>query len=198
MITRLLRAEVDGERLSRRAALTQTIFLIIAGNETTRNLLGNLIYRLAEVPSRYAALRTDRALVANAIEESLRFDSPVQLLARTCTGKIEVDGVAVREGDRVLYSLASANRDERFFEDPNSFRLDRARPRDHVAFGAGPHVCPGAFLARMEAKVALETLLDRVERIELAPGYVFDPNPVFWALGPRTLRVRLVPAKSAT
>ncbi len=194
MITRLLRAEVDGERLTRRAVLTQTIFLIVAGNETTRNLLGNLIYRLAEVPSRYAALRADRALVANVIEESLRFDSPVQLLARTCTAKIDVDGVPVQEGERVLYSLASANRDERFYDDPNTFRLDRARPRDHVAFGAGPHVCPGAFLARMEAKVALETLLDRVERIELAPGYVFDPNPVFWALGPRTLRVRLVPA----
>lgn len=198
MITRLLRAEVDGERLTRRAVLTQTIFLIIAGNETTRNLLGNLIYRLAEVPSRYAALRADRELVPNAIEESLRFDSPVQLLARTCTEKIDVDGIPVAKGDRVLYSIASANRDERCVSDPDQFRLDRARPRDHVAFGAGPHVCPGAFLARMEAKVALETLLDRVERIELARGYVFDPNPVFWALGPRTLRVRLVPRTTAS
>jgi len=197
MITRLLKAEVDGERLSRRAALTQTIFLIIAGNETTRNLLGNLIYRLAEDPSRYAALRANRELVSNAVEESLRFDSPVQLLARTCTEKIDVDGVAVAKGDRVLYSIASANRDERCVSEPDQFRLDRPRPRDHVAFGAGPHVCPGAFLARMEAKVALEALLDRVERIELAPGYVFDPNPVFWALGPRTLRVRLVPLLTA-
>lgn len=203
MITRLLRAEVDGERLSRRAVLTQTIFLIIAGNETTRNLIGNLIHRLAEVPARFAAIRADRALVATAIEESLRFDSPVQLLARTCTAKIDVDGVPVQKGDRVLYSIASANRDERFFASADEFRIDRGlargegrenagrSARDHVAFGAGPHVCPGAFLARMEARVALETLLDRIERIELAPGYVFDPNPVFWALGPRTLRVRL-------
>ena len=193
MITRLLRAEVDGERLSRRATLTQTIFLIVAGNETTRNLLGNLIYRLAEVPERYAALRADRELIGPAIEESLRFDSPVQLLARTCTRDIDIEGISVKQGDRVLYSIASANRDERCFDAPNEFRLDRTRPRDHVGFGAGPHICPGAFLARMEAKVALETLLDRVERIELAPGYVFDPNPVFWALGPRTLRVRLHP-----
>lgn len=192
MITRLLRAEVDGERLSRRAALTQTIFLIVAGNETTRNLLGNLIHRLAEAPERWAALRADRTLIAHAIEESLRFDSPVQLVARTCTRRIEVDGVAVEPGERVLYSIASANRDERAFEHPDEFRLDRARPREHLGFGAGPHICPGAFLARMEAKVALETLLDRVERLELAPGYVFDPNPVFWALGPRTLRVRLI------
>lgn len=193
MITRLLHAEVDGERLSRRAVLTQTIFLIVAGNETTRNLLGNLIHRLAEVPERFAALRADPGLIANAIEESLRFDSPVQLVARTCTRKIEVDGVVVEPGERVLYGIASANRDERVFERPDEFRLDRAHPRDHLAFGAGPHICPGAFLARMEAKVALETLLDRVERIELAPDYVFDPNPVFWALGPRTLRVHLAP-----
>lgn len=198
MITRLLRAEVDGERLSQRAVLTQTIFLIIAGNETTRNMLGNLIYRLAEVPERYAALRANRELIPIAIEESLRFDSPVQLLARTCTQKIDVDGVSVAKGERVLYSIASANRDERFYSDPGEFRLDRPRPRDHVAFGAGPHVCPGAFLARMEGKVALETLLDRVERIELAPGCVFDPNPVFWALGPRTLRVRLIPAHAGS
>ena len=197
MITRLLNAEVDGEHLSRRAALTQTIFLIIAGNETTRNLLGNLIYRLAEDPSRYAAIQANRDLIANLIEESLRFDSPVQLLARTCTEKIDVDGVSVAKGDRILYSIASANRDERFFDHPEQFRLDRPRPRDHVGFGAGPHVCPGAFLARMEAKVALETLLDRVERIALAPDYVFDPNPVFWALGPRTLRIKLSEATSA-
>lgn len=194
LITRLLNAEVDGERLSRRAVLTQTIFLIIAGNETTRNLIGNVIRRLAEDPERYALVRANRALVPNLIEESLRFDAPVQLLARTCTADIEIDGVLIKKGDRVLHSIASANRDERVYADADRFRLDRPKPRDHVGFGAGPHICPGAFLARMETQVALETLLDRVARIELAPGYVWDPNPVFWALGPRTLRVALEPA----
>jgi cytochrome P450 len=195
MITRLLQAEVDGESLSRRAVLTQTIFLIIAGNETTRNLIGNLLHRLAADAALYECVRADRSRVPSLIEESLRIDSPVQLLARTCTEDIEIGGVKIRRGDRMLYSIASANRDERVYPEPERFRLDRERPRDHVAFGAGPHICPGAYLARLEAQVAVETLLDRVAAMTLAPGYVFDPNPVFWALGPQTLRVVLTPSE---
>jgi hypothetical protein len=191
MITRLLAAEVDGERLSRRAVLTQTIFLIVAGNETTRNLIGNLLYRLAVDAELFAQVHANRALVPALVEESLRIDSPVQLLARTCTRDIEIGGARIRRGDRVLYSIASANRDERVYPDADEFRLDRERPRDHVAFGAGPHICPGAFLARMEAQVAVETLLARVSGMSLAPGYALDLNPVFWANGPRTLRVVL-------
>jgi len=194
MITRMLQAEIDGERLSQRAVLTQTIFLIIAGNETTRNLIGNLIHRLAGDSSLYAQLQDDRSLVPTMIEESLRVDSPVQLLARTCSADVEIDGVQIRKGDRVIHSIASANRDESVYPDADQFRLDRPSPQDHVAFGAGPHICPGAFLARMEAQVALETLLDRVAALGLAPGYVFDPNPVFWAFGPQTLRVTLNPS----
>ena len=191
MITRLVHTEIEGERLSQRAGLTQSMFLIIAGNETTRNLIGNLIYRLAGDPDLYRQIQDDHELVPTLIEESLRIDSPVQLLARTCTRDVEIDGVQVKQGDRVLHSIASANRDESVYPDADQFRLDRARPRDHVAFGAGPHICPGAFLARMEAEVAIETLLDAVATLALAPGYVFDPNPVFWALGPQTLRVTL-------
>lgn len=194
MITRLLTAEVDGERLTHRAVLTQTIFLIIAGNETTRNLIGNVIRRLAEDPERYEQVRADRSLVEVFIEESLRFDAPVQLLARTCTEDIQVDGVQLKRGDRILHSIASANRDESVYPDADQFRLDRPKPRDHVGFGAGPHICPGAFLARMETQIAIESLLDRVAKIELAADYVWDPNPVFWALGPRTLRVSITPA----
>ena len=191
LITRLLTTEIEGERMSRRAVLTQSMFLIIAGNETTRNLIGNLIHRLALDPDLYQRIRKDRELVPVLVEESLRIDSPVQLLARTCTRAVEIDGVSILEGDRVLHSIASANRDAAVYPNADEFRLDRPRPRDHVAFGAGPHVCPGAFVARMEARVAIETLLDRVAGLALAPGYRFDPNPVFWALGPRTLRVVL-------
>ena len=194
LITRLLYTEIEGERLSERAVLTQSMFLIIAGNETTRNLIGNLIYRLADNPNLYQEIRADRELIAPLIEESLRIDSPVQLLARTCTADVEIDGVRIKEGDRVLHSIASANRDESLYPDAGKFRLDRPRPREHVAFGAGPHICPGAYLARMEAQVAIETLKDRVAALGLAPGYVFDPNPVFWAFGPQTLRVTLAPA----
>jgi len=194
MITRLIQAEVEGERLSHRAVLTQSMFLIIAGNETTRNLIGNVIRRLAEDPVRYQRVREDRSLVPTFIEESLRVDAPVQILARTCTEDVEIDGIPIKKGDRVIHSIASANRDESVYPEADQFRLDRPKPRDHVGFGAGPHICPGAFLARMETQVAMEALLDGVAKMELAPGYVWDPNPVFWALGPRTLRLTLTPA----
>jgi cytochrome P450 len=191
MMTRMLYTEIEGERLSPRAVLTQCMFLIIAGNETTRNLIGNLIHRLAGNPGLYQQIRDNRELIPTLIEESLRIDSPVQLLARTCTADVEIDGIQIREGDRVLHSIASANRDESLYPEADQFKLDRPRPREHVAFGAGPHICPGAFLARMEAEIAIETLVDRVAQLGLAPDYTFDPNPVFWALGPQTLRVTL-------
>ncbi|NRA04405.1 MAG: cytochrome P450 [Myxococcales bacterium] len=191
LVTRLLETEVEGERLSRRAVRTQVLMLILAGNETTRNLIGNLLWRLACDPDLAAQLRADPAQVEVAIEESLRLDTPVQFLVRTCTRPIEVDGVKLDADDRVIIGVASANRDEQVFETPDRFRLDRPRLREHVGFGAGPHVCPGAFLARMEARIAIQDFLAAVERLALAPGYTLDTNPVPWAFGPQTLRVTL-------
>jgi cytochrome P450 len=169
--TRMLTTEVEGERLSLTAVRTQLMFLIIAGNETTRNLIGNLFARFARQPELYERVRADRQWVNPLVEESLRLDSPVQLLARTCTQPIELDGVRIEVGERVLFSVASANRDEKRFENPTEFRLDRDRPREHMGFGAGPHICPGAFLARLETLVAVETFLERVGKVALAPGY---------------------------
>ena len=191
LVTRLLETEIEGERLSHRAVRTQVLMLILAGNETTRNLIGNLLWRLASHPELAAQLRADPAVVEAAVEESLRLDTPVQFLARTCTKPLEIDGVKVDEGERVVVGIASANRDERVFEDPDRFRLDRARPREHVGFGAGPHVCPGAYLARMEATVAIQDFLAAAAWFAPAPGYAFDSNPVPWAFGPQTLRVTL-------
>ncbi len=194
VITRFLRTEIDGEQLSPRAVRTQVMFLIVAGNETTRNLLGNLLATLAQDPALYARLRADRSLVAAAVEESLRHDSPVQILARSCTEATSVAGVEIPGGQRCVVGVASANRDERYYDDPSAFSVDRPDPRDHVAFGTGPHVCPGASLARLEAQVGVEAVLDRVAELRLAPGATIEPNPVFWALGPRTLPVVLEPA----
>jgi len=191
VVSRLLFTEVQGERLSPHMVRTQTMFLIVAGNETTRNLIGNCVHRLARDPVLFERLRREPALVPALIEETLRLDSPVQLLARTCTRALVIDGVPIEVGERVLFHLAAANRDEQTFDEPDAFRLERPNARDHVAFGAGPHVCPGAYLARMETRVVLEGLLARVEKLALAPGYAWDPNPVFWALGPRTLRLAL-------
>ena len=194
VITRLLRTDVDGEFLSDEAVCTQTMFLIIAGNETTRNLIANVLHTLATDSSLYHRLRDDRTLVNPVIEESLRHDSPVQVLGRAVLQDTVIEGRPLACGERVVFGVASANRDEQVYECPEQFRLDRPRPRDHLAFGAGPHVCPGASLARMEARLALGAFLDAVESFSLVDGFVPEPNPVFWALGHRRLPVHLRPA----
>ena len=171
------------------------MFLIVAGNETTRNLIGNCLHALATAPDLYRRLRADRALVATFVEESLRLDSPVQVLARAVLEDTEIEGCPLRTGDRVVFGLASANRDEAVYDEPRSIRLDRRRAREHLAFGAGPHVCPGASLARLEAAAVVEELCERVESLRLADGFVAQPNPVFWALGHRSLPAVLVPAR---
>ena len=194
IITRLLRTDVDGEFLSDAAVCTQTMFLIIAGNETTRNLIANLLHTLASSPELYGRLRADDSLINVAIEESLRHDSPVQVLGRAVLQDTEIEGHALACGDRVVFGIASANRDELVYECPEEFRMDRPKPRDHVAFGAGPHICPGASLARLEARLLLRAFVGAVSSFSLVDEFVPEPNPVFWALGHRRLPARLQPA----
>jgi cytochrome P450 len=191
IITRLLRTDVDGEFLSETAVCTQTMFMIVAGNETTRNLLSNLLHTLALDADLYAAVRADRALVPVAIEESIRHDTPVQVLGRAVLTDTEIEGERLAKGERVVLGLSSANRDACVYQAPEEFRLDRPKPRDHVGFGAGPHICPGAPLARMEARLLLGAFLDAVRTFALIEDFVPRPNPVFWALGHRSLPVRL-------
>jgi cytochrome P450 len=191
VITRFTRAELDGAPLSVRAIQTQMMFFIIAGNGTTRDLIGNLLMYLTRDPALFRSLEQDRAMIPAVVEEVLRIDSPVQMLARNCIASITLDGVAVEPGQRVLFSIASANRDAAVWPDPDALRPDREKARAHLAFGAGPHICPAAGLARLEARIAAEVLLDRVASLAFLPGHVHDPNPVVWANGPQTLRVRL-------
>ena len=190
-VTRLLETEIDGRRLTDVEARTQLVFLFVSGNETTRHLIGNLLWTLAHDPDLLEKLRADRLLVPLVIEESLRHDPPVQFLMRTCTADTTVHGHQLCPGDKVAFGLASANRDETIYEDPHSFRLDRPDPRNHMAFGGGPHVCPGAALARLEARVVLDVVLDRVATITPVEPGRYDRVPVFWAHGPRTLLVEL-------
>jgi cytochrome P450 len=189
VITRFLVTDVDGELLGDDAIRTQVLLLIVAGNETTRNLIGNMLHTLAGDPELYARVRADRSLVPIVVEESLRHDSPVQVLARAVLSETAIEGCPLGPGDRVVFGLASANRDECIHADPDAFRLDRPKPRDHLAFGAGPHVCPGASLARMEGIVALDVFCDAVAAFRPVEGFVPEPNPVFWALGHRSLPV---------
>ena len=194
IVTRLIQTEVEGERLSDRMIRTQTMFLIVAGNETTRNLIGSCLHRLAISPELHARLRREPERIPNLVEEVLRHDSPVQVLGRAVLADTEIESCPMRRGDRVIFGIASANRDERALECPDEFRLDRPRPREHLAFGTGPHICPGAALARLETQALLEAFCARVAAFRLAPGAVPEPNPVFWALGYRSLVVTLDPA----
>ena len=185
-ITRLISTEVDGRRLTDVEARSQLVFLFISGNETTRHLIGNLLWRVSTDPELFGALRDDPSLIPMAVEESLRLDPPVKFLMRNCVLDGEVAGTSIDAGDKVAFGLGSANRDAERFEDPESFRLDRADSRSHLAFGGGPHVCPGAALARLEARVAIEVFLQRVDRVSPVDG-TYDAVDVFWAHGPATL-----------
>ena len=185
-ITRLVSTEVDGRRLTDVEARSQLVFLFISGNETTRHLIGNLLWRVTSNPELFEALQNDPTLIPVAVEECLRLDPPVKFLMRNCMVDGEVAGTEISAGEKVAFGLGSANRDASQFEDADSFRLDRAEARSHLSFGGGPHVCPGAALARLEARVALEVFLHRVGTATLADSR-FDGVDVFWAHGPATL-----------
>jgi cytochrome P450 len=190
-VTRLLRTEVDGQRLTDLEMRTQLAFLLMAGNETTRHLIGNMLEVVCADPELFARIQADRDLVATAVEESLRHDPPIHVLMRDCPHGATVDGTEIPAGTKAAFGLASANRDEAMYDEPDAFRLDRPSAREHLAFGGGPHICPGASLARLEGRVALDVFLDRVGTARLADDYRREPVPVFWANGPRTLPVTL-------
>jgi cytochrome P450 len=167
LITALVEAEVEGEKLEEWEILGFCMLLLIAGNETTTNLISNILNLLAVRPELWQQLRTDRALVETVIEETLRYESPIQRITRTTTRGVEVSGVCISKGDRVTMYFGAANRDPGEFPNPDEFRLDRDL-RNHVAFGTGIHYCLGAPLARAETKVTLNTFLDRFSAIK--PG----------------------------
>lgn len=166
LITALVEAEIEGEALQDWEILGFCILLLIAGNETTTNLLGNLFNALAERPELWRQLRDDRSLVDTVIEETLRYESPVHRLFRWATRDTEVSGVKIAKGDRLTIFYGAANRDPEAFPQPDEFRLDRDL-RNHVAFGAGIHYCLGAPLARAEARITLNAFLDRFPVLRL-------------------------------
>jgi len=168
LISALIAAEVDGEKLTDLHLDFFFMLLQNAGSETTRNLITTGTKTLLEHPDQLTLLRSDPSLLPGAIEELLRHSSPVMHFARTAGIDTEIAGQEINAGDHVVMSYASANRDEREFTDPDGVDITRS-PNDHVAFGAGgPHFCLGAHLARLEGKLMFEAILDRFEGLELA------------------------------
>ncbi|MBI3246390.1 MAG: cytochrome P450 [Deltaproteobacteria bacterium] len=158
VITALVRAEEERDILSASEILGLAVLLLVAGNETTTNLIGNAVRNLLSHPAELAKVRADRTLVPSLVEEILRYDSPVQLLPRVTTREVELEGGKIPAGATVFLLLGSANRDERKFPEPDRFDVAR-NPQDHVAFGYGIHYCLGAPLARLEGRIALDSLL---------------------------------------
>lgn len=171
LVTELVRTQVDDRSLSDEELLGFCFLLLAAGNETTMNLIGNAAVLLARHPDQRAMLADDPALLGSAVEEFLRFESPVQALVRTVTRTVELHGGRVPEGAKVVLVLGAASRDDREFDDPDRFDILRGSER-HLAFGLGPHYCLGAALARMEAKVAFEELLARIPAYHLATDHL--------------------------
>jgi cytochrome P450 len=169
LLTALIQAEDDGDALTDEELVAQTLLLYIAGHETTVNLIAGGALALLRHPDQLELLRANPGLVGNAVEEMLRYDSPVQASRRITLEPITVAGTTITAGEFVMVSLGSANRDERFWgPDADELRLDRENARQHVSFGAGPHHCLGASLARLEAAVAFERLVGRFPDLALA------------------------------
>jgi cytochrome P450 len=173
----------DGERLSDDELVSTCIVFLFAGHETTANLIGNGLLALLKHPEQLAVLREQPELAATAVEELLRYDSPVQRNRRIASVDVELGDKHIRQGDSVMVFMGSANRDPEKFPDPDALDVTRA-PNQHMAFGHGIHFCVGAALSRIEAPIAITALLDRFPRVRLADGYreQWRPNITFRGL----------------
>jgi len=181
-------AQQDGaQALSIREVVQFTILLLVAGNETTTNLIGNAVTALLDHPDQLARVARDASLVPAAIEETLRYDAPIQILFRTATQDVEIAGTKIPKGAYVAPILGSANRDERRFPDPDRFDVTRDA-QGHLGFGFGKHFCLGASLARLEARCALEALAPELPRLERERSRELVDS--FLVRGPRRLALR--------
>jgi cytochrome P450 family 142 subfamily A polypeptide 1 len=168
LVSLIVNAEWEGESLSDVDIMFETMLVLVGGDETTRHVISAGTAALLQNPDQLALLKNDMSLLPSAIEEMLRWASPIRNMNRTATKDVVIDGMQIRENDRVLLLYPSANRDAKVFENPHSFDITRT-PNDHVAFGAyGRHHCLGAPLARLELKILFEEMLNRFDNLQLA------------------------------
>jgi cholest-4-en-3-one 26-monooxygenase len=168
LLSRLVGAEVDGERLTETDLDNFFSILVVAGNETTRIAIAQGVLAFCQYPDQWDRLRADPGLLETATDEVIRWSCPTHFMRRTAAADTELGGAAIRAGDKVVLWYVSGNRDEAEFERPDAFDVGRS-PNRHLSFGrGGPHLCLGVHLARLEVKVALAALARRVRRFELA------------------------------
>ena len=193
LLSALVHADVDGDRLGDDELVHESLLILIGGDETTRHVISGGMYQLLLNPDQKQRLVDDPALIPTAVEEMLRWVSPIKNMARTATRDVEVRGRTVHEGDKLLLLYPSANRDEEVFDDP--FRFDIARqPNEHVAFGFGAHYCLGNSLARLELRVMFEHLLRRLPDIELVEDAEPEWRAANFITGYEEMPVRFSPS----
>jgi cytochrome P450 len=182
LLSALVAAQEDRDALSDEELLATAVILLVAGHETTTNLIGNGVYALLRNPDELARLRCEPELLKSAIEEMLRYDSPVQGTVRVATRDVEIGGVPIREGALAICGIGAANRDPAVFPDPDRFDVGR-EDNHHLSFGFGTHFCIGAPLARLEAEVAIRAILERFPTLVLdAERVEHRPNPILRGL----------------
>jgi cytochrome P450 len=188
-ITRMMQASEDGVRLTDEELVSNIIFLLMAGNQTTQNLLTNTIYHLITSDS-YGEVRTNRDLVPHAIEESLRVAPPIQYVTRVSDTDLRLSTVIVPANQPMAVSNLSANHDEAVWgDDAGTFDIERKHPVKHLGFAAGPHACFGAALARTVALHSINALMDRFPALALAPGYTWERQDLWTSWGAKRLDV---------
>lgn len=194
LVSLLVHGEIDGERLTDEEIAHESLLILVGGDETTRHVITESALALIQHPDQRRKLLEDRSRLKVAVEEFLRWVSPIKNMNRTATQDTELRGQKIREGDRLLLLYQSANRDERAFASPDVFDVER-QPNDHVAFGGyGAHHCLGASLARLELRVMFDRLLDRLPDLELAPGAELPRRPSNFIAGIESMRVQFTPS----
>lgn len=191
LVSLMITTEMDGDRFSNEEIENTAMLLLLAGNDTTTNLIANFITNMAKFPEQAQQVRNDLSLVPQALEETLRYSPSLLCMERFVTKPVELHGVELQKGDTIIPWMAAANRDPKMFDRPDEFDIFR-KPNRHISFASGVHMCLGSPLARLEGKIAATEFMKRSKGIELIGGPVLNGNSL--VNGPAHQRARIIPA----